>query len=242
MQWLYPYPPAKTLELEHQVSEMVKHGIVSETWYAESSALVILVKKGNTGKLRLTIDFWELNMASINEIFPLPLFQSVIDLLGEAQSCFFTRLDMYSAFWQLPLKEELKKYTCFTTPLGYYHFNHVPMRINAGYGTVFCSLWGDSWWLLLWCAHCICSILMWGWQVCSWQHLNGLPFLKTGATIAVFHCAGMVPKLRVNWNMRALEQVPQPVPWRDKVRCSLGQLSCLASGFGASWELWFQSL
>ena len=46
MQRFYPYPPATTLELQRQVNELLEHGIISQTEYAESATPVVLVKKG----------------------------------------------------------------------------------------------------------------------------------------------------------------------------------------------------
>jgi len=45
-------------------------------------------------------------------------------------SRYFSVLDCYSGFWQVPIKEEHKERTRFTVPQGHYEFNRLPFGLS----------------------------------------------------------------------------------------------------------------
>jgi len=45
-------------------------------------------------------------------------------------SRYFSVLDCYSGFWQIPIKEEHKERTGFTVPPGHYEFNRLPFGLS----------------------------------------------------------------------------------------------------------------
>ena len=63
--------------------------------------------------------------------YPLPLIQDVIDRMGG--SVFWTKLDAASAYWSMPLGENLKEKMAFSVPHGKFEFNVTPYGLcNAG--------------------------------------------------------------------------------------------------------------
>ncbi len=71
-------------------------------------------KKGN--QLRFCCDFRFLNAKTVRDAYPLPRIDKSITRLGIA--CYFTTLDLGSAFWQVPLREEDRRKTAFACELG----------------------------------------------------------------------------------------------------------------------------
>lgn len=66
-------------------------------------------KKDNSGKRkwRIVIDYRKLNEVTINDKFPIPNIENILDKLGKAQ--YFTTLDLAKGFHQVMVKEDRKK-------------------------------------------------------------------------------------------------------------------------------------
>jgi hypothetical protein len=77
----------------------------------------VLVPKKN-GKMRMCIDFIDLNKACKKDPFPLPRIDTSID---KAASCKrFSHLDYFLGYHQIWLNKEDVEKTSFTTPFGTY--------------------------------------------------------------------------------------------------------------------------
>ena len=59
--------------------------------------------------------------------YPLPVLGETTSLFG---SKYFSVLDCYSGFWQVPIKEEHWERTGFTVPFGHYEFNRLPFGLS----------------------------------------------------------------------------------------------------------------
>ena len=73
--------------------------------------------------------FRQLNKKLIPDKFPLPRIDDVLDSLGKAK--YFSTLDLYSGFWQVPLDESSKNLTSFSTVEGSFRFNVLPFGLNV---------------------------------------------------------------------------------------------------------------
>ena len=84
----------------------------------------------NSGKkkFRIVIDYRKLNEVSIDDKFPLPNIDSILDKLGRAQ--YFTTLDLAKGYHQILIKKADKKKTAFVTPHGLYEFNRMPFGLK----------------------------------------------------------------------------------------------------------------
>ena len=74
-------------------------------------------------------------MASYNDIFNLegdPL-EDIIDHLGKDK--FYSAFDLCSRFHKIPMAEESKKYTAFSTPEGHFTFNRMPFGLKNAQAT-----------------------------------------------------------------------------------------------------------
>ncbi|CAF4957616.1 unnamed protein product [Rotaria sp. Silwood1] len=116
----YYSTPSKQEEMYKIVQELLHFGLIrpSDSPYA---APALLVAKQD-GTWRMVVDYKKLNNITIKDNHPLPNMEQAIQLLGGGYN-FFSKLDMKSGFWQLPIKEEDKFKTAFITPDGLFEWN-----------------------------------------------------------------------------------------------------------------------
>ena len=76
--------------------------------YSPYSAPAMLVPKKN-GKLRLVIDYRQLNKQTIKSTWPIPSSEEIFDTLEG--SAYFTSIDMSAGFYQVPMEESSKQYS-----------------------------------------------------------------------------------------------------------------------------------
>jgi hypothetical protein len=115
--------------VKSELDAMIKQGVISPvteptTW---CSGMVVVPKKN--GNIRLCVDLTSLNKAVQREIHPMKSVDENLSKLKD--SCFFSKLDANSGFWQLPLDEESQKLTTFITPFGRFFFNRLPFGISS---------------------------------------------------------------------------------------------------------------
>ena len=78
---------------------------------------VILVKKPDGGT-RFVINYRPLNEVTIKDAYPMPNIREIVDKMRGAK--YFCKMDMASASWAVPVREEEKEKTAFMTPRGLY--------------------------------------------------------------------------------------------------------------------------
>ena len=82
------------------------------------------------GALRLCVDYRRLNGVSKADAYPMPWVDDLIDRLGK--SCFISTMDLTRGYWQVPVANEARYKTEFTTPFGLYQFNVMPFGTVDG--------------------------------------------------------------------------------------------------------------
>lgn len=105
---------------------MLTKGVVRASTSAWSSPVVLVVHKRD-GSWWLCVDFRKLDAITKKDVQPLPRMDGIMDTLQGSQ--FFTMLDLASGYWQVPIKEQDKEKTAFSTGYGLYEFNVLPFDL-----------------------------------------------------------------------------------------------------------------
>ena len=105
-------------------------GFIREVYYLDWLTNVVLVKKTN-GKWRMCVDFTDLNKACLNDSFPLPRIDQLVD--STAGHKLLTFMDAFLGYNQIKIAEEDHEKTTFITSQGLYCYNVMPFGLkNAG--------------------------------------------------------------------------------------------------------------
>jgi len=94
---------------------------------SEYASRTVLVKKRN-GKVRLCIDYRELNKITAKDNYPLPIIEEQIEALYGKRH--FSLLDLKDGFHHVYMSEDSIKYTAFVTPFGQYEYLKMPFRLK----------------------------------------------------------------------------------------------------------------
>jgi len=116
--------------MEAQVENMLDKGIIRASSSPWSAPAILVPKKTADGKqkYRFCVDFRALNAATKFDPYPLPVFEETTSTLFGSR--YFSVLDCYSGFWQVPIKEEHEERTGFTVSQGHYEFNRLPFVLS----------------------------------------------------------------------------------------------------------------
>ena len=116
----YYTTPAKQEAMYEIVQELLYFGLIRPS-YSPYAAPALLVPK-HDGNWRMVVDYKKLNSITIKDSHPLPKMEQAIQTLGGGFK-FFSKLDMKSGFWQIPIEEEDRHKTAFITSDGLYEWN-----------------------------------------------------------------------------------------------------------------------
>ncbi|CAF4400316.1 unnamed protein product, partial [Didymodactylos carnosus] len=84
------------------------------------SSPVLLVKKKD-GTVRFVVDYRKLNNVTTKDTYPIPNIEQTLNRLNRNK--YFTKLDLKSGYYQIPIQEQDKQKTAFITTTGLYEFN-----------------------------------------------------------------------------------------------------------------------
>ncbi|KAL5505558.1 hypothetical protein EMCRGX_G007010 [Ephydatia muelleri] len=110
-------------EVEEQLQQMLQKGIIVESsspWLAPA----VYVRK-NSGEIRICVDYREQNKLTIKDAYPLPMMEEVQDRLAGA--AIFSKLDLQSGYWQLPVDVKDREKTAFSPGPGMGSFEFTRM-------------------------------------------------------------------------------------------------------------------
>ncbi|CAF1367651.1 unnamed protein product [Didymodactylos carnosus] len=123
----YPSNPTSIEEMREIVNKLLEAGLVRKSKSPYAAPALLTRKKDNTW--RLVVDYKKLNAVTIKDNHPLPNMETTIQTLGGGYN-YFTKLDLKSGFWQVPIAEKDRHKTAFTTPFGLYEWNVLPQGLR----------------------------------------------------------------------------------------------------------------
>ena len=109
-------------EVRRQVASMEARGIIQPS-VSPWSAPILMVKKADNS-YRFAIDYRALNERTVDEVAYLPTVKECLDSLSG--STVFSTLDLNSAYWQVPVAEEDRQKTAFSTEDSKWEFLVMP--------------------------------------------------------------------------------------------------------------------
>lgn len=101
---------------------MEEKGIIRKSSIEYAFPLVLVWKKN--GDLRICTDFRWLNARTVKDAHPLPHQSDALAALGG--NAFFSTMDLTSGFYNVPLHEDDRKITAFSSPFGLHEYNRMP--------------------------------------------------------------------------------------------------------------------
>ena len=123
----YSSNPALISEMRSIIDKLLKSGLVRPSNSPYAAAALLTKKKDQTW--RLVVDYKKLNAVTIIDRYPIPNIEMTVQTLGGGYS-FFSKLDLRSGFWQLPIDEKDRHKTAFITPFGLFEWNVLPQGLR----------------------------------------------------------------------------------------------------------------
>lgn len=127
----YRYPHVHKAEVEKQINEMLEDGIIQNSISPWTSPIWIVPKKLDASgkkKWRVVIDYRKLNEKTVDDKFPIPRIEEILDRLG--RSTYFTTLDLKSGFHQIEVHPKDRPKTAFSTEKGHFEFIRMPFGLK----------------------------------------------------------------------------------------------------------------
>lgn len=124
----YRLPFNASQVVKKEVKDMLKLGVIEPSTSAFCSP-ICLVPKDDGKKVRFCIDFRKLNEQTVDDAEPIPDTEQLFVSLKDAR--YFSKLDLAKGYWQIPLNEESKQYSSFTTEFGLFQFTRMPFGLKT---------------------------------------------------------------------------------------------------------------
>ncbi|XP_071926629.1 uncharacterized protein [Coffea arabica] len=124
----YRYPHSPKIEIERQITNMLKSRIIKPSNSPYASPVQLVKKKDNTW--HFCVDYRHLNDLTVNDRYPIPNIDKLLDELYGAR--FFSKIDLRSGYHQIRVKMEDTYKTAFQTHQDSHKaFNHLQQAISS---------------------------------------------------------------------------------------------------------------
>lgn len=126
----YSIPYAKKKEVENEILNLEKAGIIQRVTHSDWASPIVVVQK-NDKKIRVCVDYKvTLNKMLDTDHYPLPLPEDIFAELAGAKV--FCVLDLSGAYQQLLLDEKSQEYMTINTHLGLFRPTRLQFGISSG--------------------------------------------------------------------------------------------------------------
>ena len=123
----YRIPAAWQTAVREEIQTMLNLGIIEPSDSPWASPIVAVKKKD--GSLRLCVDYRKVNAVTLEDTYQMPRVEELIENLGKSK--YITTLDLTKGYYQVPVEEDDRDKTAFTTPVGKYRFITMPFRLKG---------------------------------------------------------------------------------------------------------------
>lgn len=91
------------------------------------------IRWDNSGKQkrRIVVDYTKFNEITVNDEFPFPNVENILDKLSKVD--YFLTIDLAQWFRQDLMEGKDQKKTAFSIPFGHYEFIHMPFRLKISF-------------------------------------------------------------------------------------------------------------
>lgn len=126
----YRLPHGQKAEVDKQINKLMEDKLIEPSISPYNSPIILVPKKSINGekKWRLCIDYRRVNKKLIPDKFPLPRMDVILEGLGNAK--YFSTLDLFSGFHQIPVEQNSREITAFTTEKGIFQWTVLPFGLN----------------------------------------------------------------------------------------------------------------
>lgn len=108
----YMVSPKVLKEVNKELDEMIKDGVVDKS-KSDWSSPIIMIKKPD-GTYRVCLEFRKVNSVTKKDEYPLPQIDSILHKFRHVR--YISKLDMQKGFLQIPLHLNSREKTTFTVP------------------------------------------------------------------------------------------------------------------------------
>ena len=123
----YRVSPKHRQDLDDIIDDMLKHGLIEHSTSKWSSPCLLVDKQDGTK--RLVVDFRRVNKVCIPATYPMPTLEAIWEAIGECKPLYFSTMDLWSGFHQIPLSPESKEKTAFSTMDRHLQYCVMPMGL-----------------------------------------------------------------------------------------------------------------
>ena len=126
-----PVPHSQVPVVEKEVREMLALGVI-EPAASPYNSPIVLVKKSDGKSLRFCNDLREVNKVVRFDAEPITDVEHLFSELSRAR--YFSKLDLTKGYWAIPIAEEDRDKTAFTTSLGQHRWVNLPFGLKTAGG------------------------------------------------------------------------------------------------------------
>lgn len=127
----FRHPHAMKEEIQNQIQKLLNDKIIRPSISPYSAPVWIVPKKLDASgkrKYRMVIDYRRLNEKTVEDKYPLPRIDEILDNLGKCS--YFSTLDLAQGFHQIEMDPESIEKTAFSVNNGHYEYLRMPFGLK----------------------------------------------------------------------------------------------------------------